>query len=72
MKARLDAIIRREQAEYLERLLPANTGIIAEMEADAEKNRVPIADRAVISRKSASTWYRTAPRFRNPLPDVSR
>jgi caffeoyl-CoA O-methyltransferase len=47
MKARLDAIIHREQAEYLERLLPANTGIIAEMEADAEKNRVPIADREV-------------------------
>ncbi len=47
MKARLDAIIRREQAEYLDRLLPASTGIIAEMEADAEKNRVPIADREV-------------------------
>jgi predicted O-methyltransferase YrrM len=47
MKARLDAIIRREQAEYLDRLLPANTGIVAEMEADAEKNRVPIADREV-------------------------
>lgn len=47
MKARLDAIIRREQAEYLERLLPASTGIIGEMEADAEKNRVPIADREV-------------------------
>lgn len=47
MKARPDAIIRREQAEYLDRLLPANTGIVAEMEADAEKNRVPIADREV-------------------------
>jgi predicted O-methyltransferase YrrM len=47
MKARLDAIIHREQAEYLERLLPANTGIVAEMEADAEKNGVPIADREV-------------------------
>jgi caffeoyl-CoA O-methyltransferase len=47
MKARLDAIIHREQAEYLERLLPANTGIVAEMEADAEKNEVPIADREV-------------------------
>ena len=47
MKARLDAIIHREQAEYLERLLPANTGIVAEMEADAEENRVPIADREV-------------------------
>jgi predicted O-methyltransferase YrrM len=47
MKARLDAIIHREQAEYLERLLPPNTGILAEMEADAEKNGVPIADREV-------------------------
>ncbi len=47
MKARLDAIIHRQQAEYLDRLLPASTGIIGEMEADAEKNRVPIADREV-------------------------
>jgi caffeoyl-CoA O-methyltransferase len=47
MKARPDAIIHLEQAEYLDRLLPASTGIIAEMEADAEKNRVPIADREV-------------------------
>jgi hypothetical protein len=30
MKARLDAIIRREQAEYLEQLLPANSGLLAE------------------------------------------
>lgn len=47
MKARLDAIIHRKQAEYLERLLPPNTGILAEMEEDAEKNNVPIADREV-------------------------
>lgn len=47
MKARPDAIIHREQAEYLDKLLPASSGIIAEMEADAEKNRVPIADREV-------------------------
>ena len=47
MKARLDAIIHLEQAEYLERLLPPNTGILAEMEEDAEKNNVPIADREV-------------------------
>ena len=47
MKARPDAIIHREQAEYLDQLLPASSGIIAEMEADAEKNRVPIADREV-------------------------
>lgn len=47
MKASLDAIIHPEQAKYLERLLPANTGIVAEMEADAWKNGVPIADREV-------------------------
>ncbi|HUQ33100.1 MAG TPA: O-methyltransferase [Pyrinomonadaceae bacterium] len=47
MKARPDAIIHREQAEYLDRLLPASSGIVAEMEHDAEKNRVPIADREV-------------------------
>ncbi|HEY0323691.1 MAG TPA: O-methyltransferase [Pyrinomonadaceae bacterium] len=47
MKARIDAIIQREQAEYLDRLLPANTGLLAEMEEYAEKNRVPIADREV-------------------------
>jgi caffeoyl-CoA O-methyltransferase len=47
MKARLDAIIQREQAEYLDRLLPASTGLIAEMEAYAAEHRVPIADREV-------------------------
>jgi caffeoyl-CoA O-methyltransferase len=47
MKARPDAIIRREQAEYLDRLLPANTGLLAEMEAYAAEHRVPIADREV-------------------------
>ncbi|MCA1621385.1 MAG: O-methyltransferase [Acidobacteria bacterium] len=47
MKARLDAIVRPEQAEYLERLLPANDGLLAEMEAYAEEHRVPIADREV-------------------------
>lgn len=47
MKARPDAIIRREQADYLEQLLPANTGLLAEMEAFAAEHRVPIADREV-------------------------
>ena len=47
MKARLDAIVRPEQAEYLERLLPANSGLLAEMEAYAEEHHVPIADREV-------------------------
>lgn len=47
MKARVDAIIRPEQAEYLERLTPANTGLVAEMEEYAAEHRVPIADREV-------------------------
>jgi caffeoyl-CoA O-methyltransferase len=47
MKARIDAIIQREQAEYLENLQPANAGLFAEMEAYAAEHRVPIADREV-------------------------
>jgi caffeoyl-CoA O-methyltransferase len=47
MKARADAIIRPEQARYLEDLQPANTGLLAEMEAYAAEHRVPIADREV-------------------------
>ncbi|MGH9903439.1 MAG: O-methyltransferase [Pyrinomonadaceae bacterium] len=47
MKARLDAIIRPEQAEYLDRLLPSSTGLIEEMERFAAERRVPIADREV-------------------------
>lgn len=47
MKARIDAILRTEQAEYLENLQPANTDLLAEMEAYAAEHRVPIADREV-------------------------
>src|SRR5919202_4775479 len=47
MKARVDAILRPEQAAYLDRLLPANTGLLAEMEEYAAAHRVPIADREV-------------------------
>ena len=47
MKAKLDAIIRLEQAEYLENLHPANTDLFAEMESYAAEHRVPIADREV-------------------------
>ena len=47
MKARLDAIIQREQAEYLDQLLPASDPLLAEMEAYAAEHRVPIADREV-------------------------
>ena len=47
MKARLDAIIQREQAEYLDQLLPQNDPLLVEMEAYAAEHRVPIADREV-------------------------
>src|ERR1700730_10649126 len=47
MKARIDAILNREQAEYLENLQPSNTGLLAEMEQYAADHRVPIADREV-------------------------
>lgn len=47
MKARLDAIIHRDQAEYLERLLPLSDSLLAEMEEYAAEHRVPIADREV-------------------------
>ena len=47
MKARLDAIIQREQALYLDQLHPTSDSLIAEMEAYASANRVPIADREV-------------------------
>src|SRR3979409_812862 len=47
MKARLDAIIKLEQAEYLDKLLPASDELLAEMESYAAEHRVPIADREV-------------------------
>lgn len=47
MKARADAIIQLNQANYLERLHPANAGLLAEMESYAAEHRVPIADREV-------------------------
>lgn len=47
MKASLDAIIQPEQAAYLERLLPANVGLLEEMESYAAERHVPISDREV-------------------------
>jgi predicted O-methyltransferase YrrM len=47
LKAKLDAILRREQAEYLDRLLPPSDKLLAEMESYAAEHRVPIADREV-------------------------
>ena len=47
MKAKLDAILQREQAEYLDGILPASDALLAEMESYAAEHRVPIADREV-------------------------
>jgi caffeoyl-CoA O-methyltransferase len=47
MKAKLDAIIQREQAEYLDQLLTQPDSLLAEMEEYAAEHRVPIADREV-------------------------
>ena len=47
MKAKLDAIIQRDQAEYLDQLLTQTDPLLAEMEAYAAEHRVPIADREV-------------------------
>ncbi|MGQ0761414.1 MAG: O-methyltransferase [Acidobacteriota bacterium] len=47
MKAKLDAILHREQAEYLDGLLPPSDDLLAEMERYAAGHRVPIADREV-------------------------
>lgn len=47
MKAKLDAIIQHDQAEYLDGLLTQKDSLLAEMEAYAAEHRVPIADREV-------------------------
>jgi predicted O-methyltransferase YrrM len=47
MKARIDAIIQREQAEYLDRLLPQTDALLREMEEYGGQHNVPSADREV-------------------------
>ncbi len=47
MKARFDAIIRPEQALYLDGLLSAGDSLLVEMETYAADHNVPIADREV-------------------------
>lgn len=44
MKERIDAILRRTQAQYLETLLPARDPLLAEMEHHAAEHGHPIAD----------------------------
>jgi caffeoyl-CoA O-methyltransferase len=47
MKARIDAIINREQAEYLERLHTQSDPLLVEMEKYGSEHGVPSADREV-------------------------
>jgi len=47
VKAKIDSIIQREQAEYLDNLLAAGDDLLTELEAYAAEHRVPIADREV-------------------------
>ncbi len=44
MKAGIGLILRSEQELYLERLLPPRDAILAEMEAEAEREDIPISD----------------------------
>lgn len=44
MKKRVDAILRPEQAEYLERSLPPRDPLLAEIESRAAEEDVPISD----------------------------
>jgi len=47
MKARIDAIIQRDQAEYLEQLIPQTDSLLREMEQYGGQHNVPSADREV-------------------------
>lgn len=47
MKARIDAIIQREQAEYLDQLIPQTDLLLKEMEEYGAQHGVPSADREV-------------------------
>lgn len=47
MKASPDAIIQREQADYLDRLIAQTDPLLLEMEAYGAEHRVPSADREV-------------------------
>ena len=44
MKARIDAIIKRERSNYLDQLLPQRDPLLEEMGKYAAEHRVPIAD----------------------------
>jgi len=44
MKAAADAILRTEQAAYLQQLLPTRDAVLQQLEADAAQHDVPIVD----------------------------
>src|SRR5215212_254011 len=44
MKDRIDAILQRQQAKYLEQILPGRDGLLERMEEHAAENGEPIAD----------------------------
>src|SRR5215467_3979410 len=44
MRDKLDAIVQRDQAEYLDQLHTQSDPLLVEMEAYAAEHRVPIAD----------------------------
>jgi len=47
MKARIDAIIQRDQAEYLDQLIPQTDPLLREMEEFGAQHGIPSADREV-------------------------
>ena len=61
MKDRVDAILRRSQAEYLESLLPDRDALLEQMEKFAEEHGHPIADPEVAQLMRALVQMR-APR----------
>jgi caffeoyl-CoA O-methyltransferase len=60
MKERMDAILRRNQAEYLDSLLPPREALLEQMEKYAEENGHPIADPEV------AQFMRALVRMRRP------
>lgn len=60
MKDRMDAILRRNQAEYLDSLLPERDALLEQMEKYADENRHPIADPEV------AQFMRALVRMRRP------
>lgn len=56
MKDRVDAILRRNQAEYLDSLLPPRDALLERMEKFAEENGHPIADPEVAQLMRGLVW----------------